>query len=120
MTVIVLPFDPDGIVPPRAFFTRVDTMLRMDRFNFGLGVCNFVEEYISLTLVNSVLLGMDHFNSGPGVRNLTQTHLLKPPELTRKLPLDGGGIHTGACLCGPNADGNRTAGPRFVRFGFLA
>ena len=47
-----------------------------------------VEEYISLTLVNSVLLGMDHFNSGPGVHNLTQSHLLKPSELTRKLPLD--------------------------------
>ena len=47
-----------------------------------------VEEYIFLTLVNSVLLGMDYFDSGPGFRNLTQTHLLKPSELTHKLPRD--------------------------------
>ena len=36
------------------------------------------------------MLGMDHFliHYGPGFRNLTQTHLQKPSELTRKLPLD--------------------------------
>ena len=36
--------------------------------------------------MNSVLLGMDYFDFGPGFRNLTQTHLLKPSELTHKLP----------------------------------
>ena len=76
------------VAPPRAFFTRVDTVLGMDYFSPGLGVCNFVEDNISLTLVNYMPLGTDHFDSGLGVRNLTQTHLLKPSELTHKLPRD--------------------------------
>ena len=91
MTVIFVsfvPFDPGGIAPPRAFFTRVDTVLGMDHFSSGLGVCNFVEDNISLTLVNYMPLGTDHFDSGLSVRNLTQTHLLKPSELTHKLPRD--------------------------------
>ena len=33
-------------------------------------------------------LGTGHFDSRLGVRNLTQTHLLKPSELTHKLPRD--------------------------------
>ena len=60
----------------------------MDYFSSGLGVCNFVEDNISLTLVNYMPLGTDHFDSGLGVRNLTQTQLLKPLELTHKLPRD--------------------------------
>ena len=38
----------------------------------------------------TLVLGMDYFDSGHGFRNLTQTHLLKPSELTRthKLPRD--------------------------------
>ena len=51
--------DPGGIDPLRALFTLVDSVA-----------------------------GMDYFNSGPGVCNFTQSHLLKPSELTRKLPLD--------------------------------
>ena len=35
-----------------------------------------------------LVLGMDYFDSGHGFRNLSQTHLLKPSELTHKLPLD--------------------------------
>ena len=83
-----MPFDPGGIAPPRAVFTRVDTVLGMDYFSSGLGVCNFVEDNISLTLVNYMPLGTDHFDSGLSVRNLTQTHLLKPSEITHKLPRD--------------------------------
>ena len=81
-----------------------------------------------------LVLGLDYFDSGLGFRNLTQTHLLKPSELTHKLPRDvveasipvltvavGCGItNKWEYLCGPNADGNRTVGLRFVRFGLLA
>ena len=48
---------------------------------------SFVVDSTPFTLVDSVA-GMDDFNSGPGVCNFTQSHLLKPSELTRKLPLD--------------------------------
>ena len=47
----------------------------------------FDEDSTPFTLVDFVA-GMDDFNSGPGVCNFTQSHLLKPSELTRKLPLD--------------------------------
>ena len=36
----------------------------------------------------NLVIGMDYFDSGPGFRNLSQTHLLKPSELTHKLPND--------------------------------
>ena len=47
------------------FVSCVDTVLGMDHFSSWLGGCNSVEEYISLTLVNSVLLGMDHYYHPP-------------------------------------------------------
>ena len=77
--------------------------------------------------MNSVLVGMDHFDSRPGFRNLTQTHLLKPSELTQKLPLDvveasipvlSCGVTNGS-TCADHADGYQTMGLRFVRFGLL-
>ena len=46
-----------------------------------------VEQQSSFNFV-ILVLGMDYFDSGPGFRNLTQTHLLKPSELTHKLPRD--------------------------------
>ena len=42
-----------------------------------------VEQQSSFNFV-ILVLGMDYFDSGLGFRNLTQTHLLKPSELTHK------------------------------------
>ena len=66
--------------------------LRTDHFDSGLGVCNFVEDNILLTLVNYMPLGTGHFDSRLGVRNLTQTHQIAARR--------GGGIHTGALAAG--------------------
>ena len=77
-----------------------------------------------------LVLGLDYFDSGLGVRNLTQTHLLKPSELTHKLPRDvleasipvlSCGITNGStCADQTQMVTEPPVGLQFVRFGLLA